>query len=72
MSFEDALREVVTFIESLPSEEFSMRGTTRAAVLANTNRLEWLAEEHRKCVCQFGVDREWSLQDAVLVEPGFC
>lgn len=70
MNFEDSLREVMTFIETLPDEEFSLRGTTKEAVLSNTDRLEWVAQEHRKCVLQFGVNREWSLKDAVMEAPG--
>lgn len=70
MTFENSLQEVVAFVKSLPNKEFSLRNTTKEAVLSNTDRLEWVAQEHRKCVLQYGVDRKWSLQDAVMNAPG--
>lgn len=63
-------QEVINYLTEQEDSYFACRGTTKTAVLADTERIDRIAAEHRKCVEQFGCDRAWSLADACGSDPG--
>lgn len=64
------LWDVIDYLNEQDDEYFSERCTTRSAVLSNRELLDRIAAEHRKCVEQFGNERDWSVKDACDNEPG--
>lgn len=70
MNFDEAMRDIREYLEAQEDEYFEEKGTTREAVMADTDRLAWCAREHKKCVEAYGVDREFSCKDACDKAPG--
>ena len=70
LSFADAKGDILAYLSAQKEAYFLSRGATKAAVLQNPELIDTLAAEHRKCVNNFGNDREWSCKDACDAEPG--
>ena len=75
-SFEDwknrqeSMQDVVLYLTLKDENYFSERDTSKKEVLQNEDLLKRLADEHYKCVHEFGCEREWSIKDACDNEPG--
>lgn len=63
-------QEVLEYLNHQEDSYFACLHTTRQIVLADTERIDLIAAEHKKCVEQFGCDPTWSLQDACDNDPG--
>lgn len=63
-------QEVLDYLNSQDDSYFASRHTTRQLVLADTERIDRIAAEHKQCVEKFGCGRRWSLQDACDEHPG--
>ncbi len=72
LSFTEAKRDIVSYLEAQDDSYFQDRGRTKEDVLLDSELLETLATEHMKCVNGFGNEREWSCQDACDCEPGIA
>ena len=70
-SFEDAVQDVVSYLEKKDDDWFLERGDTKKNFLKDKSLIDFVANEHYHCVTRFGNDREWSVEDAVLNDPGF-
>lgn len=64
------LCDVINYLNKQDDDYFAERGTTRSKALSDRDRLDFIAAEHRKCVEQFGNDRDWSVKDACDNAPG--
>ena len=62
--------DVVNYLRAQGEHYFTCRGTTKTAVLNDSDRISLIASEHRKCVERFGNEREWSVKDACDNAPG--
>lgn len=70
LSSTEAKEDIVAYLTAQDAAYFADRGTTKEQVLQDTLLLGLLADEHRKCVNNFGNDREWSCKDACDSDPG--
>lgn len=69
-SYEDAKKDILSYLSEQENEYFEERGRSREDVLQDTELIDSLAAEHLKCVNNFGNDREWSCKDACDSDPG--
>lgn len=72
LTFAEAKEDILTYLSGQDEAYFLSRGKTKTAVLQDRELIDNLAAEHRKCVNNFGNDREWSWKDACDAEPGIC
>lgn len=72
ISYNEARKDVVDFLNSRPPEWFEEYDRTKWSVLNDAQLIEELVNEHLRCVNRYGCDRQWSVEDACTSNPGIC
>ena len=69
--WEEARNDVITYLSAQQEDYFTERGRTKEDVLSDAEVVNEIAAEHMRCVNRYGNEREWSVENACDVEPGF-
>ena len=67
LEYEGCRQDIINYLEEQDDDYFEERGRE---VLNDKDLIDRLTAEHHKCVFNFGVEREYSCQDACDCEPG--
>lgn len=66
----EAWGDVMNYLRKQDDDWYEERDRIKEEVLNSAELIDDLVEEHLRCVNRYGLDREWSVEDACENEPG--
>lgn len=70
LTMTEAWGDVMNYLETRPEEWYGERDRTKYGVLNDAVLINAIVREHMHSVNHYGIDREWSIEDACTIEPG--